>query len=680
MDCPICAEPFNKRHRKMVECPTCLFGACHQCVGQFLLSKNQHASCMNCGSGWGYAFLTTQMTKAFLQTEYKDHVKEILFREVEAGLGEYQEVAALIDKKELVRSQLHKIEDDIYFLEDTIRDHLKFNVVFDGRSYQLYMNMSASVPKNRIGAKIISHVHKLVNQPPTDEDKQKMEAERRRLEKDTRRLKLLHMYSVLDLHTFYTDKTLIAWSADIAGIKLSADEKMVCMEKLRDLKIEYEQLCVDMKKFHDAYIGSGDNSDMKSMMDKCRQLSRDFWKHYFKAHPPTSSDFKCIDDDKIKYSNMMTDYRQQIQQNEWDQEDLQDRLNSNTRYIYNLDDCILYPIHNVLCGAQEPSVVSGILATEEARWQRIMKEYDDELMRLAPQFTGFSDEYRTISRELRMKHRNKTVHGRFMLNCSMDGCVGKLDENNQCGMCHAQYCTDCMKNIVGGDGIHTCDKTDIETVKELRKNTRPCPKCHVPIYKVEGCDQMWCVQCHTTFSWKTGAITYGVVHNPHFYEHTRNHANGVRRAPGDIPCGGLPNDAEMFSAFVHTNNALVFDIWDYCVWIAEKHMPSIYRKFNNARNAVIRRHSISYLRNKIDTKRLRVLLYKQYMDEIRYSHYYDLMETLTDNMADQLRQYVNGVNTEKECVALLRIAEQDVSDMNKMFGMKEKFYGSRFTV
>jgi hypothetical protein len=52
---------------------------------------------------------------------------------------------------------------------------------------------------------------------------------------------------------------------------------------------------------------------------------------------------------------------------------------------------------------------------------------------------------------------------------------------------------------------------------------------------------MFCVECHTAFSWTTGQQVHGVIHNPHYYEFLRKQGNGVApRNAGDIPCGGLP--------------------------------------------------------------------------------------------------------------------------------------------
>ena len=53
---------------------------------------------------------------------------------------------------------------------------------------------------------------------------------------------------------------------------------------------------------------------------------------------------------------------------------------------------------------------------------------------------------------------------------------------------------------------------------------------------------MWCTQCHTAFSWRTGEIETHVVHNPHYFQWMREQGSGaVPRAPGDVPqpCGGV---------------------------------------------------------------------------------------------------------------------------------------------
>jgi len=57
---------------------------------------------------------------------------------------------------------------------------------------------------------------------------------------------------------------------------------------------------------------------------------------------------------------------------------------------------------------------------------------------------------------------------------------------------------------------------------------------------------MWCPQCKVAFSWTTGKIDNGVVHNPHFYQFQRQANGGVApRNPGDVPCGDMITWAQL---------------------------------------------------------------------------------------------------------------------------------------
>ena len=69
---------------------------------------------------------------------------------------------------------------------------------------------------------------------------------------------------------------------------------------------------------------------------------------------------------------------------------------------------------------------------------------------------------------------------------------------------------------------HECNPDDVASAQAVRRDAKPCPKCSMAISKIDGCDQMWCVGCKTAFSWRTGKIQTGVIHNPHFFEWQRN--------------------------------------------------------------------------------------------------------------------------------------------------------------
>ena len=85
-----------------------------------------------------------------------------------------------------------------------------------------------------------------------------------------------------------------------------------------------------------------------------------------------------------------------------------------------------------------------------------------------------------------------------------------------------------IKDEEGNFLEHVCNEDDVKSAEMIKKETRNCPKCAVPIFKTEGCDQMWCTECHTAFSWRTGLVVTGVVHNPHFYAWQNSGADALR--------------------------------------------------------------------------------------------------------------------------------------------------------
>ena len=138
----------------------------------------------------------------------------------------------------------------------------------------------------------------------------------------------------------------------------------------------------------------------------------------------------------------------------------------------------------------------------------------------------------------------------FVKKCPVDDCEGFLSTSWKCGICSTWVCPDCFE-IKGKtsdeltkqqlDAQHTCDPNSLESAKLIKAETKGCPCCGVPIFKISGCDQMWCTCCKIAFSWRTGLRVNGVIHNPHFYEFQRQGGGAVINAPNAQICGGIPD-------------------------------------------------------------------------------------------------------------------------------------------
>ena len=160
--------------------------------------------------------------------------------------------------------------------------------------------------------------------------------------------------------------------------------------------------------------------------------------------------------------------------------------------------------------------------------------------------------------------------------CPHPTCNGFLSKKGDCCICNKHICMKCDVEIVANthseDGRklnakelksamkcavrrHICKEDDLETVKALKADTMACPRCHALISKIDGCNQMYCTACEksgqiTVFSWDTGEIETGRIHNPHYIEYLRKQDQHIR-AIGDVYCGGIP-PIELFARAITT--------------------------------------------------------------------------------------------------------------------------------
>jgi hypothetical protein len=136
-------------------------------------------------------------------------------------------------------------------------------------------------------------------------------------------------------------------------------------------------------------------------------------------------------------------------------------------------------------------------------------------------------------------NRGTTTNTRraFVRACPDAECRGFLSTQWKCGICEKRTCNKCHEIIgINNETEHTCDPANIATAELLNNDTKSCPTCGTGIYKIEGCDQMFCTMCHTAFSWRTGRLETH-IHNPHYYELMRRMGGNMQRNQDEVICG-----------------------------------------------------------------------------------------------------------------------------------------------
>jgi hypothetical protein len=331
----------------------------------------------------------------------------------------------------------------------------------------------------------------------------------------------------------------------------------------------------------------------------------------------------------------------------------------------NILEQIGYDSEKALLPATQ-SIVEEII--ERERIMNEIKEVDKIISELQGRRRHLEDEFRhvhTCNSEGREKN--------FVRACPDGDCRGYLSSVWKCGLCSKWTCPDC--HVVKGiaqDTEHTCNPDDVETAKLLKKDTKPCPKCATGIFKIEGCDQMWCTQCHTAFSWRSGRIETH-IHNPHFYEWQRRQNNGeAPRVVGDFVCGReldyrssgiirrylsrLINDIPMSN----DNSRILLKNIDYivesCLHLMYVEMPS-YQVDHVNDNVELR---IRFLRNRIDENTFKVLVQRANKKHAKTKEIGDILHLLVQTVTDCMYRAVDFLKTARN-----PIAEKGVEELCK---------------
>jgi hypothetical protein len=153
---------------------------------------------------------------------------------------------------------------------------------------------------------------------------------------------------------------------------------------------------------------------------------------------------------------------------------------------------------------------------------------------------------------------------------------------------------------------------------------------------------MFCVECHTAFSWQTGAVVNGVIHNPHYYEFLRNQGNGTApRNAGDVPCGGVPYYTHLTQALRSlsaTTQRIVMRIHRLTAEITDQRIQMYQGAFNMNDNGDL---GVLYLMKEITKEAMQTELAKRELKRNKHLAIRAVLEMFVNTSTMMLNNMIN---------------------------------------
>ena len=354
----------------------------------------------------------------------------------------------------------------------------------------------------------------------------------------------------------------------------------------------------------------------------------------------------------------------------WNREQMMSKISKsfvNNEYTKHRKE-VLFNIEKALMPSTQAHVELFLKKKE------VLKELD-EVKRMQKELNVKKASLTSRLSELNLTNsKNKNM---FVRKCPMEGCRGFLNSTWKCGTCDTQICKECNEEL---NENHVCNEETKETMKLLAKDTKPCPSCGCMIHKLVGCDQMYCVECNTAFSWKTGIICNGAIHNPHYFEYqSRN--NATRRTFGDFECGGLPSTHIAMAQYAFKNNV---DLISTFRWLVDIEYVRL-RRFRTDVQASNLTARMNYMMGNIGESMFKKDIQKNEKKRCFNKDVYDVYEMVHTVCAEYMRELcdIDGIFDENSDVKIQKIKDKILrieSYANNAFNDIKMRYGSKMNL
>lgn len=168
---------------------------------------------------------------------------------------------------------------------------------------------------------------------------------------------------------------------------------------------------------------------------------------------------------------------------------------------------------------------------------------------------------------------------------------------------------------------------------------------------LRNCDQMYCIQCHTAFSWKTLQIETGTIHNPHYFEWMRQQNNGqVPRNPLDIPCGREINARFASSLYnildkLGVTHLYTTPIYDICLRITHIREVDKLKYYINPQNTNLDLR-IEYMMNNMDQQKFKMELQRREKKNEKKTEIYNIIDMFVNCITDIFYNFDNQLRND----------------------------------
>lgn len=285
---------------------------------------------------------------------------------------------------------------------------------------------------------------------------------------------------------------------------------------------------------------------------------------------------------------------------------------------------------------------------EQEKIKMEIAEIDSKIHKLYNEKGKLLDKHSSLDRHNYMNKIDANKERVFIRACPDEYCRGYLSSQWKCGICDKYTCHEChIIKLSKNDETHVCNPDDVATAKLLSSDTKPCPKCATGIFKIDGCDQMFCTACNTAFSWKTGRLETN-IHNPHYYEWLRRTGGEVRRNEGDQICGmelNTPFSMRLNNALFTKNVSrgfirMVTGFIEAAQHLRHIQMPT-YHTDDAENNQELR---IRYMRNQITQEYFKREIQKRNKKFEKYREIFQICQLWYDTIRDIIYRFYGNIS------------------------------------